>query len=970
MLTDALLRSCDQSEILHVHHNLAVRHLAHPTIAEQLEPVLRDRKRPSATRFFAAQVARKCSASGLGDALLDIALSDEETHDMRSIAAYAVADIGSEAERERMRPLLTASREVDPNDELRGAALSAIYPDDKYDDAIWGYLDHPRKSLFFGSYDSFLCYAVVPKLNAQNLPAALRWCQQQPIEDIGPVPELEANIFASAVEQIESAGVAEPLARAVFQRCKCYRGFPERRHSKQKGAEELLREDEARRRAFLTAFLPLLNPENVHVLVHPLSVLNSKDLGWLIERIRAGVSPDAVAEARVVCRLACSWEPDALNTVWYACQANEVLAAECKGLFEPAPLDSEMSKWERQSREDFLKERKLQKAPAMAPRVEAALAKSEGGDADEWLRLITEMSVEEGGTRYKELRSMKLLELPGWLDASDETRLRIVEAAKRYLMESTFPGLGSTPSHQVRNGASAGVNALWLLQAMEPTFLQGQLPEFWSRWIPSFTEDGRAGEDTEPAIADVFRLAVRSAPDAINERLLALIEFQNASEQKYLFCSALLDRAWSESLGQLLFQRLQGNDLAPSIQGALLSELLLNEVGGVRPWAEGVIRAEHETERGMTFSRVLLSTGEENAWPVLWPIIQGDADFGRALLEGFSYGRPDRSSFGTGFNEAELEELYVWLAEQYPPANDRMASGAISPVDTIRFLRDGALESLKKRGTFEACDALARIELRLPQYKWMRYHFDEAEVLACALTWKPPSPEAILAMGEDKDKRFVQSNEQLLDVIVESLHRLQAELHGELAAVGDLWNNHERKWWPKQEEDISDYIARFLRKDLPERGVVVNREVQIRRGRRGEMPGQDTDIHVDALLPKPTTESAYGPVSVILEIKGTWNDGLMTDMEVQLRDRYLRNSGCRTGLYVAAHFRAKSWRATDSRRAKSDRRNIDDLRASLAEQAAALSGSVTIRSFIIDASLDSTIATGIEDQLAGVGERD
>jgi len=599
MLTDALLRSCDQSEILHVHHNLAVRHLAHPTIAEQLEPVLRDRKRPSATRFFAAQVARKCSASGLGDALLDIALSDEETHDMRSIAAYAVADIGSEAERERMRPLLTASREVDPNDELRGAALSAIYPDDKYDDAIWGYLDHPRKSLFFGSYDSFLCYAVVPKLNAQNLPAALRWCQQQPIEDIGPVPELEANIFASAVEQIESAGVAEPLARAVFQRCKCYRGFPERRYSKQKGAEELLREDEARRRAFLTAFLPLLNPENVHVLVHPLSVLNSKDLGWLIERIRAGVSPDAVAEARVVCRLACSWEPDALNTVWYACQANEVLAAECKGLFEPAPLDSEMSKWERQSREDFLKERKLQKAPAMAPRVEAALAKSEGGDADEWLRLITEMSVEEGGTRYKELRSMKLLELPGWLDASDETRLRIVEAAKRYLMESTFPGLGSTPSHQVRNGASAGVNALWLLQAMEPTFLQGQLPEFWSRWIPSFTEDGRAGEDTEPAIADVFRLAVRSAPDAINERLLALIEFQNASEQKYLFCSALLDRAWSESLGQLLFQRLQGNDLAPSIQGALLSELLLNEVGGVRPWAEGVIRAEHETERGI-----------------------------------------------------------------------------------------------------------------------------------------------------------------------------------------------------------------------------------------------------------------------------------------------------------------------------------------------------------------------------------
>ena len=81
---------------------------------------------------------------GLGDALLDIALSDEETHDLRSAAAYAVADLGSEAERERMRPLLTTSREIDPNDQLRGAALSAIYPADKYDDAMWGYLEHPR----------------------------------------------------------------------------------------------------------------------------------------------------------------------------------------------------------------------------------------------------------------------------------------------------------------------------------------------------------------------------------------------------------------------------------------------------------------------------------------------------------------------------------------------------------------------------------------------------------------------------------------------------------------------------------------------------------------------------------------------------------------------------------------------------------------------------------------------------------
>jgi hypothetical protein len=572
------------------------------------------------------------------------------------------------------------------------------------------------------------------------------------------------------------------------------------------------------------------------------------------------------------------------------------------------------------------------------------------------------MSLKEGGTHYQEFRRMKPLELPGWLEAADETKKRIVQAAKRYLMETTFPELDAAPSSQIRNGASAGINALWLLQTVEPAFLSEQSPEFWVRWFPSLTEDGRAGEDKVEAIETVFRLAAHSAPEAINQRLLEVIEFQNAGEQKYLFCSFLLDGAWSALLGELLFQKVQENVFAPSIEGSLLSKLLLHEVAGVREWMEGVIRAEHGTDRGMTFSRVLLGAGEDKAWPILWPIVQADATFGRALLEGVSYSHPDRRAFGAGFTEMQLEDLYVWLAEQYPPTDDRRASGAMGPVDTIRFLRDGTLEVLKKRGTFEACDSLARIELRLPHAKWMRYHFDEAEVLACAVTWEPPSPAAILAMGTDRNKRFVESSEQLLGAIVESLQRLQAELHGELAAVGDLWNNDGNEWWPKQEEDVSDYIVRFLRRDLVDRGIVLNREVQIRRGRRGEMPGQDTDIHVDAVPPENMQESHYGPVSVVVEVKGTWNDGLITDMEIQLRDRYLRNSGCRTGLYVAAHFKANSWRATDTRRAKSNRWNMDEICARLAEQAIALSGSVVIRSFVLDASLDSTAATGIEEE--------
>lgn len=285
----------------------------------------------------------------------------------------------------------------------------------------------------------------------------------------------------------------------------------------------------------------------------------------------------------------------------------------------------------------------------------------------------------------------------------------------------------------------------------------------------------------------------------------------------------------------------------------------------------------------------------------------------------------------------------------------------IGPTDTIRFLRDGTLERLKQRGTFEACDALAQTELRFPQYRWLSYDFDLAETLACAVTWEPPVPKDILAMAGDSNKRFVECGGQLLGVVLESLNRLQRELHGDLAAVGDLWNSQGGTGGRSRRKDISDYIARFLRRDLVDRGIVINREVQVRRGRRGEMPGQSTDIHVDATPHEGSRTDRYGTMGLIIEVKGGWNEGLMTDMEHQLRDRYLKNNNCRIGIYAVAHFSAERWIASDDRGAKSRARNIDDLRTRLGEQARELSGSVLIRSFVLDASLDSTKASGIEE---------
>lgn len=53
---------------------------------------------------------------------------------------------------------------------------------------------------------------------------------------------------------------------------------------------------------------------------------------------------------------------------------------------------------------------------------------------------------------------------------------------------------------------------------------------------------------------------------------------------------------------------------------------------------------------------------------------------------------------------------------------------------------------------------------------------------------------------------------------------------------------------PKEENAFSDFIKSHLGRDLKERGVIVNREAEIRRS-IGTSPGERTDIHVDAVLP-------------------------------------------------------------------------------------------------------------------------
>lgn len=450
-----------------------------------------------------------------------------------------------------------------------------------------------------------------------------------------------------------------------------------------------------------------------------------------------------------------------------------------------------------------------------------------------------------------------------------------------------------------------------------------------------------------------------SAADAEVIKCLAEQISEDSNSHGYFFCESKLEAVWSPLLEDRLISLIQQGVLKDAALRGLLVFLFKKKSGPARKWAEKAIRCPDISEDNrVAIASALIIGNDDAAWPAVWPQFEQDRLFGRSVLESVSYIDPSHVSFTRCLTDTDLGRLYHWLLEQYPVLDtDYGRSGAMGPGDTIRFLREGCIEQLKRRASFEACDGLANTMTRFPDYKWLQFHLDEAEALACAATWRALPVDKIFEAAVDPSKRLVESSVQLLDVVVESLERLQRRLHDELPAVQDLWNATTKgECWPKDEQDISNYVARHLREDLAGRGIIANREVQIRRSRPEEMTGQNADIHVDAVTGPTRTGETYGPVRLIIEVKGSWNQGLLLDMQNQLRDRYLRNNQCLTGLYCVAHFAARSWRNTDYRRKQCRTLSIDTLRETLTNQATSLSGGALIRSYVLDANLDSMTA--------------
>ena len=935
------------------------KNLAHPGLADQLRPYIADKTKGVIVRRVAIDIAESCNIQTLNDVLLVVALDTSDNLASRVQAAYAIGRIGDDKTRKQLKSLVLADDADDRQDEIKGSVFRALWPAHITARELFLLLKPPKSEGFIGVYRLFLSSELVKDLAPQDLIAALEFVTSlpQPRHEMDSSFEsLMDGVVMKAWENMSAPGLTEALARFVGSRLKHHDDLIKGRMEQ---ADHLtFLQDEDKRHRLLEAVLSVVSTdpkcEATWLVFTHVPIIRSADFYWLISYLDRNLN---IENQRVVVDLLprlFDRSPEHLDAIHEAGKKHPLVADKFKSVWEPISLGSahaqqlkarheEEEAWKRQRNKPPL-------TPPPAERLARALQECEDRNPAAWWRVTCELTLEPTSTDYIRGLAWDVVKLPGWLSADETTRERIVLVAEKYIQSDIPTSYDWLGTGQWSSSVLSQYSALALLQGVRPTAIQSLSSDQIGRWCPIILAFPFLDNDNDRSVKEeLLKLAYSKSPLAVLDVAKVLIE-KEIERGERIGTAIELNGVWDERIANLLLQYAKSNETKPKSMGSLLSILFSHDNLEARSFASSLIpipppASDPERARAIAAAQTLMLDTKDVGWGIVWPAVQADEDFGKQVILGIS---SDYKSIGIRLNEGQLADLYVWLTRHFETPIHRSGEAYwAGPLDHVDLWRNAIIQLLIHRGSVRACEAIKKLQQELPELDWLKWVQVDAEAEARRASWVPARPQDIVKLAADREMRLVQSGDQLMQVLVESLERFQSLLQGETPEAPYLWDNVSKSdAKPKDENSFSDYVKIHLEKDLKQRGIVLNREVRIHRGQR-------TDIHVNAVI-QAGSGQLYDSITAIIECKGCWNPGLYDAMRDQLVGMYLKDNHCQHGLYLVGWFNCVNWSEEDGRKKQALILcpSIDDTRQKLTVSAADLSrDQIRVKSVVLDASL-------------------
>ena len=438
---------------------------------------------------------------------------------------------------------------------------------------------------------------------------------------------------------------------------------------------------------------------------------------------------------------------------------------------------------------------------------------------------------------------------------SPDTQQRILRAAPIYLSTQEVDETLVLDEQNQYRPYDLFSPLLVLLFDQERQTLTSLTAEHWSKWISVFFAycSGRNGSRHEP-YKMILALAYSKAPKPFVVALKRHVEthINNDSQRSIIWH---LGTAWCAEIKNVFLELLQRQPLKASAAQDILQLLVSKEEREGETMVASFFQGQDPQFSCSVYLPVagtVLLTNFPSTWGVrILETFASQPTLGRAIVPRLLRGGQQPVDWLSKIPPKQLTQFWDWLSQQYrgDPYERDDGDGTVTIEHDIYHFRNGVFQTVTQSGKPEACDAMVELIARRPDQFWLGDVLAEMRKTTHRKAWVRPAPSRLMQSFAASEKRIIRTAGELHRTVLESLSRFDAELRGAPPST-ELWNEtgqgKKKLWQPKDEMNLSNCLKRFLERDLKERGIIADREVQI-RPRLGSDPAQLVDILVRAI---------------------------------------------------------------------------------------------------------------------------
>ena len=936
--------------------------LKYPGLAERLWQVLHDRGSADAERALTLSIAQESQIEELSQGLFELIESPETQPWMLARIADALIAIHKRTPGILLGLLKAEILARDVDFRVRGKALDALVPNTLSVNEAFKYLEAPGESSV-NAYTLFLASKLPSLVSSELIPAFLRFLGSKDSWTIldSPFRSLGERVFAMALSHLENPEIENLIGFEWIRVVENTYGWS--LSSTREIFDILTRSPYIREnltKCIIKAFSErgTWRPSSALFFwqgVFP--ILQEDDLRWLLD-MAVNCSADHFAIVSSIFLAGFRW----FGPEFFAKHSEAIIAAsrDVPKIHELLAIHLDAwnldEPWVRKVKADHLRSTRLQKKVESQEKKKVPWAVAVEGAVQRlateslmWIPLSGWLAVDGD---WKKSQSAKTDIPVGWAHLSADQQILTRAGARKFLIENesylTKPSEGT-------NFSEAGYSAATLLAGAiesDPELASA----FRNKWIRTVVQhwSSSASDSKRRLLAICRRLDPVQTLGLLRENIV-----YDATVGQGAMSSTLhgLEELTDQEVLEMLWDCIGLSNVKTEAIRQLVTFIVTYSWSWFISRLSDVINRNTAvgTEQHITILATVFRLRMNECWEMIWPILQNDNELARAtLLEVALRYQYSAEVHLDQVPESRLVSIYRRLAELYPIHEDppfKRGPQSSSTQSVVAEFRNEIPRILGTRDSEAARDALdllaSEFEQSRPQLQW---HLRQITARLRLNAWNRPNVAAVTRLLLDPNARLVISSGDLLEVVIESLERLQRRISDtanpllyDFWFIGRLGQNPDYNHGPHHEEHIARRIASWLQDDLQSwYPAVINREVVPRWQQR-------TDITVEAPL---RSGSEIVLPKVIIEVKGNWNDEVRTACGTQLVGTYMRNQNGAAAIYLVAWFGGVRFPGEDNTRTnKLHSRDFQSAKEEIAELVDNQRAALAVQGFVLDCSL-------------------